>query len=719
MDVEPLDEKQARQRLLEGGYFVALGVPPGVEFGIDLKSYTTGPQFKGVKMIPPGLHLAHFGTGEGEKQGIFFRSSAGSVAATQWDASAEDLVDAQTCLPEGALRALRDSVLRLEMDTSLGPHPFDQLAAWLNLTNCITDSVLERCGVPVGAKVLAGSSSAETGEAGAEPSNADGDVHGVGDGGAAKGKKGKGRRGTATATVGSGKELVPHFPHIGRVARYCEVPGPPLAGADYANGSGSTNAAPEEVTKQHMDGSESLRRCIAADFGGSWMEMLGELQLSFVMFVSLSSLKGFRHWQALSALLCRCGDALKTDPALFTAFTRMLHAHLKLVPEDFFDVELSKDNFLVPCLSALLQNVLPDESLAPALLDAAKRLLKFLQQRFGLFASGRGAKHGPAQAVAAEAVGGDVMADGDDDSQDIDAHANGGCRRDDADEPLSVTGGLSLMQLELSEEDQPAVVPYEEVVRALGDGALGLNGVMPSPQQEVSSSEPRSDKRAQKTRSSVVAPSSQVIDAHQTTTEWPMTSGPVQGQGQTQANGPGAATGNGDGDGAGRVLNRGVNGCGVVSTPSSEHSRRWKDIDRLLVAAAPASNGTNTTPSVPSTEASGGMSQGSTASPSSGIGGSRCNSAMSSSSAAAPAASTAVAAVAKRYPLLFAATRKNEDVMMAAARLVASDEEERGGRSSDARVVREAIAFLEEEVAASEDGGASVWQVSGAPRGGD
>lgn len=37
--MEAMDEKQARQRLLEGGYFVALGVPPGVEFGIDLKSY--------------------------------------------------------------------------------------------------------------------------------------------------------------------------------------------------------------------------------------------------------------------------------------------------------------------------------------------------------------------------------------------------------------------------------------------------------------------------------------------------------------------------------------------------------------------------------------------------------------------------------------------------------------------------------------------------------
>ncbi|CAN0368646.1 unnamed protein product, partial [Hapterophycus canaliculatus] len=114
------------------------------------------------------------------------------------------------------------------------------------------------------------------------------------------------------------------------------------------------SAAPEDVTKRNMDGSEFLRRLIASDFDGSWVELLGELQLSFVLFVSLSSLGGFRHWQALSAQLCRCGDALKTDSALFTAFIRMLHAHLKLVPEDFFDVELSKDNFLVSCLSVLL-----------------------------------------------------------------------------------------------------------------------------------------------------------------------------------------------------------------------------------------------------------------------------------------------------------------------------------------------------------------------------
>lgn len=53
-------------------------------------------------------------------QGFFFRSGAGVVAASKWDATAEDLVNAESCLPEGALRALQESVLRFELDANLG-----------------------------------------------------------------------------------------------------------------------------------------------------------------------------------------------------------------------------------------------------------------------------------------------------------------------------------------------------------------------------------------------------------------------------------------------------------------------------------------------------------------------------------------------------------------------------------------------------------------------
>lgn len=50
--MERADELQARQRLMEGGYLVALGVPAGVEFGVDLKSY------KVCDFIPESIALS-------------------------------------------------------------------------------------------------------------------------------------------------------------------------------------------------------------------------------------------------------------------------------------------------------------------------------------------------------------------------------------------------------------------------------------------------------------------------------------------------------------------------------------------------------------------------------------------------------------------------------------------------------------------------------------
>lgn len=55
-----IDQDLAKRLLVEGGTFVFLGVPVGTEFGIDLKSWTVGEKFRGVKMIPPGLHFIYF-----------------------------------------------------------------------------------------------------------------------------------------------------------------------------------------------------------------------------------------------------------------------------------------------------------------------------------------------------------------------------------------------------------------------------------------------------------------------------------------------------------------------------------------------------------------------------------------------------------------------------------------------------------------------------------
>eukprot|EP00904_Undaria_pinnatifida_P000491 jgi/Undpi1/10442/HiC_scaffold_29.g12892.m1 len=554
----------------------------------------------------------------------------------------------------------------------------DQRAPWLNLTNCMTDSVLERCGVPIGAKVLAGSSAAEEGEPGGLNSP--------------PGNDGAGRR---SAGGGGGWD--------GNCAAF-----PSWEPID-----------PQRLTKINMDGSEALRGLIASTFRGAWTELLGELQLSFVLFVSLSSLRGFRHWQALSALLCRCGDALATDPALFTAFIRMLHAHLKLVPEDFFDVELSKDNFLVPCLSALLQNVLPDKSLAPKLADAGKRLLKFLRQRFGLFTPDGGdpssqpslpsPSPSPAppppppqqqqqqqplplqsQSVAAQreraAVG--VV---------VPARARGGVagrpksEQGEEEEEEEGGGGLSLMQLELSEEDLPAVVPYEEVLRVLGGEAIG-----------------GSDAHAQ-------------TAVHQQGLPTPATPseigempdvGPAEREGHARPPNSGAERG-----GETSASTDPVN----LSTPSAEHSQRWRDIDRLPSASAPQPSGT-LDPDLANNPAANGvlhsaMDEGDGGRPSPAI----VPAPTSTAATAAAAAGGYAAAAAKRYPLLFGSVGAREDVMMAAARLMASEGEATAGDGSGeacagARAAaEEAVAFLM-EVEGRQDGGASAWQLAAGPR---
>lgn len=49
----------ARKLFEEGAILILVGVPIGTEFGIDLKSYKVGENFRGIKMIPPGPHFVH------------------------------------------------------------------------------------------------------------------------------------------------------------------------------------------------------------------------------------------------------------------------------------------------------------------------------------------------------------------------------------------------------------------------------------------------------------------------------------------------------------------------------------------------------------------------------------------------------------------------------------------------------------------------------------
>ena len=113
---------------------IVLDMPVGTEFGIDYNSWNVGPKFKGVKMIPPGVHFVYYsavstdrkkpGAGPGKagpRTGFFVHLGKCEVVVKRWNPATEDLDPAATT--EEELSRFRANLL--DLDRFLGYTDFD------------------------------------------------------------------------------------------------------------------------------------------------------------------------------------------------------------------------------------------------------------------------------------------------------------------------------------------------------------------------------------------------------------------------------------------------------------------------------------------------------------------------------------------------------------------------------------------------------------------
>lgn len=143
MDInEPIQFNPEDARLLfqEGAFFVLLDMPEGSEFGIDMKVWNTAERFKGIKMIPPGLHFIHYSSvdvcGEvGPRSGFFHFFKKQEMLVKKWNRTVEGIVMNET-VPEEQINRMKDNLENL--DKHLGPYPYEIYEKWLNLTEHIT-----------------------------------------------------------------------------------------------------------------------------------------------------------------------------------------------------------------------------------------------------------------------------------------------------------------------------------------------------------------------------------------------------------------------------------------------------------------------------------------------------------------------------------------------------------------------------------------------------
>jgi A1 cistron-splicing factor AAR2 len=55
-----MDQQKANELIHRCATILCLNVPPKIEFGIDNHSWIVGDKFKGVKLIPPGVHFIFY-----------------------------------------------------------------------------------------------------------------------------------------------------------------------------------------------------------------------------------------------------------------------------------------------------------------------------------------------------------------------------------------------------------------------------------------------------------------------------------------------------------------------------------------------------------------------------------------------------------------------------------------------------------------------------------
>nr|XP_006813095.1 PREDICTED: LOW QUALITY PROTEIN: protein AAR2 homolog [Saccoglossus kowalevskii] len=347
-----MDPKTARKLFDEGAMLVFLDVPAGTEFGIDYNSWTVGTRFRGVKMIPPGLHFIYYSaisqgsTNVGMRTGFFHYFKQREILVKKWDVRLEDISDYQPT--EDEIKQYKCN--RRELDSFMGPYPYHSLKQWVSLSTFVSETLMNSL-IPDNGKIqsvteLIGDKESRTTE----------------------------QRAEIRASLPEDATVEQQMPqmHVNPETKikFTEIPT-----------KHPTNANPEQLTKYNMDSTYSLQTLIESQYEANKLDLLGEMQFAFICFLLGQVYDAFEHWKSLVHLLCSAQEAISTHSDLYNSFITVLYFQLGEIPKDFFIDIVSSNNFLTTCLTEFFQN-LEDSSAHEELKSRGRKFKKSLTRKF-------------------------------------------------------------------------------------------------------------------------------------------------------------------------------------------------------------------------------------------------------------------------------------------------------------------------------------------------
>ena len=272
-------------------------------------------------MIPPGVHFMSYNSvskrsgDKSPKTGFFHLFKRSEIVLKQWCNETEEVIDKLISLED--MEYLKQNLQNL--DSSLGAYPYEIYRKWVSMSSAISDRVLDKL-CPVGSMINSVAHLISSPGGGNEP-------------GCSKfGKIGE----DGLPVMETNPNSVIHFTKLPKQW--------------YPEGCTS-----EEKTKHSMDSSFALEMVLQTFTEP--IDLLGELQYTFVCFVLGQVLDAFEHWRQLVKILCNCDQNLPKYVPLYMELIAILYHQLGEISPDFFVDIVSSNNFLVTHLTTLFENI--------------------------------------------------------------------------------------------------------------------------------------------------------------------------------------------------------------------------------------------------------------------------------------------------------------------------------------------------------------------------
>ncbi|XP_027079429.1 uncharacterized protein [Coffea arabica] len=293
-----MDPQTALELVKHGATLLLLDVPQYTLIGIDTQMFSSGPNFKGIKMIPPGVHFVYYSASNREGNqfspiiGFFVDAQPSQVIVRKWDKNEERL----TKLSEEEEERYGDSVKRMEFDRQLGPYTLSAYGDWKRLSNYITKDTIERI-EPIGGEITV---ACEVDMIGNSPKTA-----------MEKALAEQLKTSKFSEPGENSQRKGCYYTPIPRLIKHKGI-------------------CAEELTSLNLDKTQLLESLLVQDYGGTEDLLLAELQFAFIAFLMGQSLEAFMQWKLLVSLLLGCTEApLRTRSQLFTTFIRIIYYQLK------------------------------------------------------------------------------------------------------------------------------------------------------------------------------------------------------------------------------------------------------------------------------------------------------------------------------------------------------------------------------------------------------